>query len=256
MSGDVTKREQSARCDTPTYLREVRGMILAAGLGTRLRPLTLTTPKPLLIVAGKPLLAYALEHLARAGVHEVMINTHHLAAQIAQYVAEHPFPEMHAQCVEETEILGTGGALKNVEQFLHDGIFVVQNADALHAIDLAAAIATHRAHPERAATLVVRRLAGGENFTPLDIDELSLQLRAIGHGAWHFTGVTIACGRLLDALPPAGTSACLIRDGLAPLLHNGAPIGVFPYDGYFNDVGTLERLTQANRDFAITHSTS
>lgn len=243
----------SSATDTTAHhagLREVRGMILAAGLGTRLRPLTLTTPKPLLEVAGRPLLAYALEHLARAGVHEVMINTHHLAAQIQQYVAEHPFPELHAHCVEERVILGTGGALKNVAPFFAGSLMVVHNADALHQIPLAAVIAAHRAHPERAATLVVRQLSADDPFTPIDIDPSERRVRAIGHGAWHFTGVTIADERVLDALPPAGTAACLIRDGITPLLQSGTPIGAYLYDGYFNDVGTLARLTQANTGFA------
>lgn len=113
----------------PTRAQPTRAMVLAAGLGTRMRPLTLTTPKPLVEVAGKALLDWALDACARAGISDAVVNVHHLGEQIARHVEDRTRP--HVTCVREDPVLETGGGVKNALAHLGPGPFVVANSDGL-----------------------------------------------------------------------------------------------------------------------------
>lgn len=108
-------------------------MVLAAGLGTRMRAVSETIPKPLVPLAGKPLLAHALESLERAGVSEVVVNTYHLAEQIesflAGYGARPGAPRIHIS--REEERLETGGGVRQALRWLGDDVFYVLNSDAV-----------------------------------------------------------------------------------------------------------------------------
>ena len=104
-----------------------RAMVLAAGLGTRLRPVTDTLPKPLVEVAGRTLLDHALDRLAAAGVERAVVNTHYLAAQIAARLARRPTPPS-TEISEESQLLDTGGGVANALAALGETFFVV-NAD-------------------------------------------------------------------------------------------------------------------------------
>lgn len=112
----------------PTY-----GMVLAAGLGTRMRAVSETTPKPLVPVAGRPLIAYALESLEGAGVAEVVVNTHHRAAQIESFLAAHAARPgaSRIRVSREEERLETGGGVRQALSWLGDGPFYVLNADVV-----------------------------------------------------------------------------------------------------------------------------
>lgn len=114
-------------------------MVLAAGLGTRMRPLTLTTPKPLVAVAGKTLLDWALDNLTRAGVSHVVVNLHHLGKLIAAHVEDRTLPIV--TCVAEDPVLETGGGVQNALAHLGDAPFFVLNADGLWLDDEASALA-------------------------------------------------------------------------------------------------------------------
>jgi MurNAc alpha-1-phosphate uridylyltransferase len=105
------------------------GMVLAAGLGTRMRPLTLTTPKPLVAVAGKTLLDWALDNLGHAGVGQVVVNVHHLAGLIEAHVQDRVLPLV--TCVTEDPVLETGGGIQNALKFLGEDPFYVLNSDGL-----------------------------------------------------------------------------------------------------------------------------
>ena len=99
----------------------VKAMILAAGLGTRLRPLTDTKPKALLDINKSTLLEMAIAHLAKAGVREIIINIHHFAGQIIDYLHEHENFGLQISISDESgQLLDTGGGLKNVADFFHD----------------------------------------------------------------------------------------------------------------------------------------
>ena len=228
-------------------------MLLAAGLGTRLRPLTDTVPKPMLPVRGRPLIAYALDALARGGIREVMINLHHLPEQIRAHVGDGSPYGLHAQYSVEPTILGTGGGLKQCADFFGRAPFVVINADTLIDIDIAAVAAYHvtRGGP---ATLVVRKLSKGESYTPVALAPDGW-VTGFGKGEHYYTGITIGTAPLLDILP-ANHPACLIQEGIKPLLARGERIAAFLHEGTWNDVGTPERYASAQWQPKTSEATS
>jgi MurNAc alpha-1-phosphate uridylyltransferase len=109
--------------------RVARAMVLAAGLGLRLRPLTLTTPKPLVRVGGTTMLDRVLDRLAEHGVELAVVNTHHLGEQIARHVAARRAPRIVLS--HEEELLDTGGGVKKALPLLGDAPFFVVNSDLL-----------------------------------------------------------------------------------------------------------------------------
>ncbi len=113
--------------------RPSRGMVLAAGLGTRMRAVSETIPKPLVRVAGKPLIAHALESLERAGVDDIVVNTHHLAAQIESFLAAHTerLGTPGIRFSREEERLETGGGVRRALPWLGDDAFYVVNSDVV-----------------------------------------------------------------------------------------------------------------------------
>lgn len=122
-------------------------LILSAGLGTRLRPLTETTPKPLLPINGKPLLSYHLESLYKYGVRDILINTHYLHEQVDEYVKNNRdrFHGLTVQTVFEKDLLGSAGTLKgNSSFFKGEGDFLVVYGDNLTNINYEKLLAVHK----------------------------------------------------------------------------------------------------------------
>jgi mannose-1-phosphate guanylyltransferase len=223
-----------------------RAMILAAGLGTRLRPLTLHTPKPLLPLDGTVLIDHQLRYLARSGIKSVAINLHHLGDKIRDHVDGGDRYGLEVNYSDEPEILGTGGGIKKAARFFGRKPFVVINADALIAADVQALI---RAHLKSGAqvTMAVKRIDGDEGYTPIDVSDEN-SVTGFGHGEFFYTGLQVLGPEIFDMLPPSGTQACLIEDGYKRLLERGGRIGAFVYKGYFNDMGTPGRYEQAKVD--------
>ena len=115
----------------------MRVLLLAAGFGTRLAPLTNTIPKCLVPIAGRPLLDYWLDLLAQAGLHEVLINLHYLPEQVEAYVSTVSYP-LHITLVREAELLGTGGTILKNRDFFKGGPGMVVHADNLSLFDVKA----------------------------------------------------------------------------------------------------------------------
>ena len=122
----------------------MKAMILAAGLGTRLQPLTLKTPKPLLPVANRPVIDRSLEYLKHFGVTHVIVNAHHLHEMVISYFGDGSQSDPKVQVRVEPVILGTGGGIKNSEDFFDETPFLVMNGDILTDIDLASAMEAHQ----------------------------------------------------------------------------------------------------------------
>lgn len=112
-------------------------MILAAGRGARLRPLTDRVPKPLVRVAGRTLIDHHLERLAAIGVRRVVINLHHLGGRIREHLAAHPPPDLELHFSDETELLETAGGIRAALPLLGDAPFLVVNGDVFCDFDLA-----------------------------------------------------------------------------------------------------------------------
>lgn len=187
----------------------MRAMILGAGLGTRLRPLSDLRPKPALPVRGVPLIAYPLALLAHHGVREVAINTHHMPEQLTSAAERHCPAGMTLHFFHEPELLDTGGAIRNAADFLAaDDVALILAGDMLLDTDLAALVAAHRERGN-AVTVLLRDDPRGATFGTIGIDGDG-RVRRIGArfdlGAEHEAGVyahaTVVSARALESLPP------------------------------------------------------
>jgi mannose-1-phosphate guanylyltransferase len=125
----------------------LRALLLAAGLGTRLRPRTLTVPKCLVQIGGKPLLDYWLEHLFSAGIERALINTHWRADAVRDHVGKSPFRD-RIDLVHETTLLGTGGTVLANREWYGEKPILVAHADNLTSFDVAHFVASHRKRPQ------------------------------------------------------------------------------------------------------------
>lgn len=144
----------------------MRAMILAAGYGTRLWPLTIDRAKPAIPFMGRPLVGYVAEYLAHYGCREVAVNLHHRSESVRAALGDGSRFGVELHYVEEPDILGTAGALDNARDFLVGGTFVVINGKLATDIDLAAALRTHRER-EALATLVLRPNPARERFSTI-----------------------------------------------------------------------------------------
>ncbi|GIW53792.1 MAG: hypothetical protein KatS3mg082_0196 [Nitrospiraceae bacterium] len=231
----------------------MKAMILAAGLGTRLRPLTNTIPKPLLPVGGTPLIVWNLLLLKRHGFREVVINLHHLGPMIEQAVGDGDRYGLRISYSREPVILGTGGGIKQVEAFFSGEPFLVVNGDTLFELDLDALVEFHRRHAA-AATLVLRKDPEAERWGLVEVGTEHRIVRITGRGVPDagpteprmFAGVHILHPRLLRDVPKGRASS--IIDAYVAAIQRGEKVLGYDAEGYWSDVGTPERYAQTERD--------
>ncbi len=228
-------------------------MILAAGLGTRLRPLTNTIPKPLLPVAGTPLIVWNLLLLKRHGIHDVIINLHHLGPMIEQALGNGSKYGMRIHYSPEPVILGTGGGIKQAEPNFSGQPVLILNGDTLVEIDLDSLWSFHRSR-NAAATLVLRADPDAAKWGVVEVGEEDRIVRITGRGLSDqapthprmFAGIHILHPRLLREVP-RGKESSIIDAYVAAIQRGDAVLG-FDHDGYWSDVGTAERYAQAEHD--------
>jgi len=233
--------------------RAVRAIILAAGLGTRLRPLTNTLPKPLLPVAGTPLILWNLLLLRRHGITEVIINLHHLGHLIEKELGDGSRFGMQLSYSREPVILGTGGGIKQAEPFFNGEPFVVLNGDTLLELDLGALVKFHTQR-DALATMVLREDPDADRWGAVETDGQQRVVRIIGRGLSEagqtakrmFAGVHVMHPRLLKDVPTGQASS--IIDTYVDAIQRGEGILGYRMDGYWSDVGTPERYAQAKQD--------
>jgi NDP-sugar pyrophosphorylase family protein len=231
-------------------------MVLAAGLGTRLRPLTETLPKPLLPVAGRPLLEWNLLLLKRHGITEVIINLHHLGEQIVRTLGDGARLGLRLAYSHEPTLQGTGGGIKQAAPFMKDGPFLVLNGDTLSECDLTTLIAAHRASGAL-ATLAVRDDPEATTWGPVTLNAHGRILQINGKPplaepraalpACMFAGIHVVEQAVLDAIP-AGPGS--IIDVYCRLLRQRRPLHGYRMSGYWSDIGDPERYAQAQQDVA------
>ncbi len=233
----------------------VVGMVLAAGLGTRLRPLTDLLPKPAVPVAGLPLVQLAFGRLRAGGARRVVVNAHHLAAEMERVAAEAArVVGLDLSVSREPVIAGTGGALREARSLLAGAeAIVLWNGDILFDVDLAAIVAAHR-ESRALATLVLAPMPEGARYATVDVDAEMAVRRIAGHGPGgdalvplHFTGVHVLSPALLDHVP-ASPFVCDVNRGVYPPLLAAGQVRAVVATGYWNDLGTPERYLRANLD--------
>jgi NDP-sugar pyrophosphorylase family protein len=237
----------------------MKAMILAAGLGTRLRPLTDDRPKALVEVAGHTLLEITLRRLAAFGIREVIVNVHHFADRVVDFLKTNNNFGLQIEISREEALLDTGGGLKKAAWFFQrNGAepFLLHNVDVISTIDLARMVKFHRDH-QAVATLAVQKR---ETSRQLLFDNQNLLCgRQAGNGqspdvvrpgqmhALAFSGVHVISPRLLERITEDG--AFSIITSYLRLAAEGERILAFPADPYYwRDLGKPENVAQANDD--------
>ena len=227
----------------PTHA-PTHAMVLAAGLGLRMRPITLTTPKPLVPVAGRTMLDRALDHLAAAGIGRIVVNTHWLAERVRDHLAE----RTDIALVHEEVLLETGGGVANALGLLGDRPFYVVNSDIVWTNGAVPALARLAAAWEEAevdALLLMQRTAtavGYEGQGDFFLDPTGVPRRRLPRevAPLLFAGVQILHPRLFREAPSGKFSLNLLYDRA---LEEGRLRGIV-HDGRWYHVGTPEALPE------------
>jgi mannose-1-phosphate guanylyltransferase len=223
-------------------------MVLAAGLGTRLRPLTDNCAKALVPVGDRPMVAHVFERLSTAGVSRIVVNAHHRLDEVRDFLRSRP----DVKVSEEHELLGTAGGVAHASELLGEGDVLVWNADVLADVDLQSLMQghVHQTDGAREATLVVRRRGRGEGNVGTDETGRIVRLRQTRVAdevfGGDFLGIHVLGRRLRSRLPSRG---CLVGDVYILALVKGAALRAFLHSGSFFDVGTLDRYLEANLDW-------
>ncbi|MCS5697631.1 NDP-sugar synthase [Cyanobium sp. FGCU-52] len=249
----------------------MKAMILAAGKGTRVRPITHTTPKPMIPILQKPVMEFLLELLRQHGFNEIMVNVSHLAEEIESYFRDgQRFGVQIAYSFEGRiedgeligEALGSAGGLRRIQDFNHffDDTFVVLCGDALIDLDLTEAV---RRHKEKGAmaSLITKRVphdqvsSYGVVVTDSDGRVLSFQEKpAVEEAASDMinTGIYIFEPEVLDFIP-SGTAFDIGSDLFPKLVEAGAPFYALPMEFEWVDIGKVPDYWQAIRSVLQGH---
>jgi NDP-sugar pyrophosphorylase family protein len=237
----------------------MKAMILAAGLGSRLRPLTDSCPKALIDINGVPLLEIVLRRLIKAGCREVVVNVFHFADMIVEFLQRRKNFGIRIEISRETELLDTGGGLKNVERFFdNDQPFFLHNVDVLSNIDLNK---MYRYHLENGAlvTLAVQArqtsryflfdasntLCGWESAN--DSKKTIAKAPAGNLTRFAFNGIHVISPQIFSKMIETG--AFSIIQTYLRLAAEGEKILAFPVDEYYwRDIGRLEKLEEVRRE--------
>lgn len=234
--------------------RIAKAMILAAGEGTRLRPLTSETPKVLLPVAGVPLIYYTFTWLKSHGVQEVTINLYHLGDRIKEALGDGSRFGVEICYSDEDALLGTAGGVKKVEDFF-DGTFVVVYGDVLTNFDLSSMMRLHW-DKQALATLavtetfnlsevgVIQMEKGGRILSFLEKPRKGTEMGNMANG-----GVYVLERQVLDFIPSQGFCD-FAYDVFPKLIRANFPVYgyVLRHEDYLIDIGTIDRYLKANED--------
>ncbi|MBW2145009.1 MAG: nucleotidyltransferase family protein [Deltaproteobacteria bacterium] len=224
----------------------MKAMILAAGLGTRLRPLTSKKPKPLVPIGNRPLIDKLIHYLKGHGIREIVVNAHHHPQQIVEHLdGGRPFG-IKVEVRVEPEILGTGGGIKNTEDFWDPDPFIVINGDILTDVDLNRAFEEHR----RSGNLVTLVLHNYKPFNQIRIDNQQNIIDIASDdrsGRLAFTGIHIIEPEVLNYIPSGKFSN--IIDCYRELIRSGEPIRAhLSHEHYWRDIGTVNSYVLANKE--------
>lgn len=234
----------------------MKAMILAAGFGTRLFPLTIDRTKPAIPFLGKPLVGYVAEYLAQFGLNEIVVNLHHQPESVKDALGDGSDFGVHIDYTVETpNILGTAGALDNAREYLGDSTFLIVNGKIITDIDIGAALETHR-KTGAIATMVLKQNLKREKFTIVNTDDgfvtgfgddaqpvSEAELRdtesAISSPLM-FTGIQILEPRVFEYIPH-GVYSDIVPSFYSPALKNSEKIAAHVTDANWFELSTIPR---------------
>jgi mannose-1-phosphate guanylyltransferase len=245
-------------------MSQMRAMVLAAGLGTRLRPITFDMPKPMVPVLNRPVMEHILRHLAKHGFTETIANLHWFPELIEDHFGDGSGSGVNLAYSREEQLLGTSGGVRNAAGFLGDS-FLVISGDALTDIDLTAMREFHSAH-DGVATLATKRVGDTSQFgvaiTGADGRIQGFQEKPDPSEALSDLancGIYMFRKEIFDFFPEPGTSkaageedpegfADWAMDVFPALLESDVPFYSHEIDAYWNDIGNLDELREGNLD--------
>ena len=219
--------------------------VLAAGLGTRLHPLTLVRPKPLIPIFGKPLITFALDHLSAVGVESFVINTHHLAGQFERLFRENSYCGRDLRLVYEPVLLETGGGIKNAQSWIGNDPFIVYSGDILTDVDIESLIEEHF-HQENDVTLALRKtgLAAG---VALSADRRVTAIGSTpGQANYDFANISVWNPGIFERIP-SGKKISFVPILVDWLKAGGRIGGVVLNDGDWFNIGSREDYLSVHR---------
>ena len=230
----------------------MKAVILAGGEGTRLRPLTLSVPKPVVPVVDRPFLRHQLDLLATVGVTEIVFSIAYRPERVQAVFGDGSAVGLRIHYAVEDTPLGTGGAVKNAERYL-DEVTVVFNGDVLTDVDLPAVVRAHR-ETGAAATIVLTPVPNPSAYGLVETDATGRILRFIEKpDPSQITTDTINAGiyvlntSTLELMPPA-VNHSIERAFFPALIARGDRLTGFVHRGYWIDIGTPEKYLQVHRD--------
>jgi len=239
----------------------MRAIVLSAGYGTRLWPLTEDRTKPALPILGKPLVGYVAEYLAGYGVDEIVVNLHHRPESVRRALGDGSRFGVQLHYVEEPVILGTSGALDNTRAFFEHETFVVVNGKIITDIDLNAALETHR-NAGAIATLVLLPNIRRERFSVVNTEGGRLTgfggmpiVDGGGEAPLMFTGIHILEPRIFDYVP-RGVFSDSVIDVYPKAMANGETIAAHVASGKWRELSTLKRYVDISVELLKEEGTS
>ncbi len=222
-------------------------MVLAAGLGTRLRPLTFELPKPMVPMLDRPVLGHIVDLLHRHGVDRIVANLHYFPDTIRGYFGD------ELTYLEEAELLGTAGGVRNAREFFGDSPFLVISGDALTDLDVAAVVERHRQHGG-IATLCVTKVEQTSEYGVVlhDAEGRITGFQEKPHPDEALSdlancGIYVFSPEIFDYFPPE-PFVDFAHDVFPRLLEHDVPFFIHELDGYWNDVGSLDELRNGTFD--------
>ncbi len=235
----------------------MKGMILAAGYGERLRPETDKKPKPLFAIGQTCMIRNAIGYLLRHGITEMAVNLHHLGHMIKEEISKNPPAGATIHFVNEAVIMGTAGGIKGAEPYIGDSDFVVINSDILVDLDLSRAIDFHR-EKKALAMLVVRQNTEPQRTGVLEVADDGRLVRFLNarspqyppgkhYPPMMFTGIHIFAKEFFGCIP-AGKPVNISTEVYPKLVESGAAVFALPHAGYWADIGTPATYRAACED--------
>ena len=233
----------------------MKAMVLAAGFGTRLQPLTRVLPKPMFPVLGRPLLSHTFVILESANITDVAVNVHHLPDFIINYFEKEKPPDLNLHFSREEKILGTAGGIKKMESFLEGGPFILINSDIITDIKLDKVIDFHKKNNSK-LTLVVRQDISPEQYDSIEICKDGRIVHFVGASSMNipgnttrvmFTGIQIIEPEIFKRIPEG--QFCGTTENIFPqMIQDEVPVYGYVYNGYWKDMGNRENYLQVNSD--------